>query len=187
MYTVEVKLKTGQNPTTFISAYYSPCANIQETLWDLQEIITSLRGESIIIGAMWRPYGAIEISTRLIKFTKWDVSEEPSLSDHKYINVKIESQIQNSTYNRFISLHGNHTKFLNKLKPSLNPLLEEIRNRQTEDDIKKTTIHFQIKFIDACKSTYKTKKQEVARPPSWYTSKLEIEGNGQKRTESRSR
>ncbi|GBM03546.1 hypothetical protein AVEN_95431-1 [Araneus ventricosus] len=66
-------------------------------------------------------------------------------------------------------------KFLNKLKPSINPLLEEIRNSQTQDDINKTTSHFQNKIINACKSTYKTKKQEVARPPSWYTSKLEIE------------
>ncbi|GBM08641.1 hypothetical protein AVEN_52476-1 [Araneus ventricosus] len=45
------ELQTGQNPTTFISAYNSPCANIQETLQELQNIIRSLRGESIIIGA----------------------------------------------------------------------------------------------------------------------------------------
>ncbi|GBM65812.1 hypothetical protein AVEN_172663-1 [Araneus ventricosus] len=104
-------------------------------------------------------------------------SEEPSLRDHKYINVKIESQIQNSTYNRFKTLYVNHRKFLNKLKPSINLLLEEIRNSQTQDGINKTTSHLQNKVIDACKNTYKIKKQEVARPPSWYTSKLEIEKN----------
>ncbi|GBO16791.1 hypothetical protein AVEN_103936-1 [Araneus ventricosus] len=49
-YTVAVKLTTGQNPTTFISVYNSPYENIQETLQELEEIITSLRGESIIIG-----------------------------------------------------------------------------------------------------------------------------------------
>ncbi|GBM04345.1 hypothetical protein AVEN_146211-1 [Araneus ventricosus] len=47
---VAVKLQTSQNPTTFISAYNSPYANIQETLQVLQEIITSLRSESLIIG-----------------------------------------------------------------------------------------------------------------------------------------
>ncbi|GBO01273.1 hypothetical protein AVEN_22289-1 [Araneus ventricosus] len=52
-----------------------------------------------------------------------------------------------------------------------------IRNSETQDDINKTTIHLQNKIIDACKSTYKTKKQEVARTPSWYKSKLEIEKN----------
>ncbi|GBN10463.1 hypothetical protein AVEN_90708-1 [Araneus ventricosus] len=68
-------------------------------------------------------------------------------------------------------------KFLNKLSPSINPLLEEIRNSQTEDDINKTRSHLQNKIIDACKSTYKINMLEVARPPSWYTSKLEIEKN----------
>ncbi|GBN60024.1 hypothetical protein AVEN_29675-1 [Araneus ventricosus] len=107
----------------------------------------------------------LTISTQDIigKFAKWEVSEEPSLSDHKYISVKIESQIQNSTYNRFKTLHGNHRKLLNKLNPSINPLMEEIRNSQTQDDINKTMSHLQNKIIDACKSTYETKKQEVAR------------------------
>ncbi|GBM76038.1 hypothetical protein AVEN_53911-1 [Araneus ventricosus] len=129
-YTVAVKLQTGQNPTTFISAYNSPYANIQETLQELQEIITSLKGESIIIGAdlnghhtMWgyrdidstgerilefllannlfiannpdapptfergifKGWPDFTISTQDIisKFAKWEVSEEPSLSDHK--------------------------------------------------------------------------------------------------------
>ncbi|GBL96561.1 hypothetical protein AVEN_114349-1 [Araneus ventricosus] len=56
-------------------------------------------------------------------------------------------------------------------------LVEEIRNSQTQYDINKTTSHFQNEIINACKSTYKTKKQEVARPLSWYTSKQEIEKN----------
>ncbi|GBM11362.1 hypothetical protein AVEN_13587-1 [Araneus ventricosus] len=108
----------------------------------------------------------LRISTQDIisKFAKWEVSEEPSLSDHKYINVKIEPQIKNSTYNRFKTLHGNHRKFLNKLKPRINPLLEEIRNSQTQDDINKTTSYLQNKIIDACKSTYKTKKKKLPGP-----------------------
>ncbi|GBM44579.1 hypothetical protein AVEN_250558-1 [Araneus ventricosus] len=50
-FTVAIKLQTGQNPTTFNSAYNSPHTNFQETLLELQEIITSVRDESIIIGA----------------------------------------------------------------------------------------------------------------------------------------
>ncbi|GBM33932.1 hypothetical protein AVEN_79827-1 [Araneus ventricosus] len=111
------------------------------------------------------------------KFANWKVSDEPSLSDHKYINVKIEPQIQNRTYNIFKTFYGNHRKFPNKLKPSINLLLEEIRNSQTQDDINRTTSHIQNKIIDDCKSIYKIKKKEVLRLPSWYTSKLKIEKN----------
>ncbi|CAL1273581.1 unnamed protein product [Larinioides sclopetarius] len=174
-FTVAVKLQTGQNPTTFISAYNSPNINIQETLQELQEIVISLKGESIIIGADLNGHHTIwgyrDVDARgerildfilannfyianstdapptyerntlkgwrdlticsqdvITKIAKWEVSEELSLSDHKIINVKIDSHIQNSTYNRFKTLHGNHSKFLNKLKPSINPILEEIRN-----------------------------------------------------------
>ncbi|GBN63707.1 hypothetical protein AVEN_125526-1 [Araneus ventricosus] len=103
------------------------------------------------------------------------VCEEGTISTKK--TPKQEPQIQNCTYNRLKTLHRNQRKFLNKIKPSINPLLEEIRNRQTQDDINKATSHLQNKIIDACKNTYKTEKQEVARPPSWCTSKLEIEKN----------
>ncbi|GBM03035.1 hypothetical protein AVEN_14547-1 [Araneus ventricosus] len=59
----------------------------------------------------------------------------------------------------------------------INPLLEGIRNSQTQDNINKTMNNIQNKIINACKSTYKIKKQEVVSPPSWYTSKLEIGKN----------
>ncbi|GBO43363.1 hypothetical protein AVEN_68408-1 [Araneus ventricosus] len=43
--------QTGQQPTTFISAYSSPYSNIQETLLEIQEIISSLLRQNIFIGA----------------------------------------------------------------------------------------------------------------------------------------
>ncbi|GBN61825.1 hypothetical protein AVEN_137517-1 [Araneus ventricosus] len=47
---VAVKLQTGKQSTTFISAYNSPYANIEETLKEIQEMITSLKVEPIFIG-----------------------------------------------------------------------------------------------------------------------------------------
>ncbi|GBN18358.1 hypothetical protein AVEN_268158-1 [Araneus ventricosus] len=74
-YAVAFKLQTGQNPATFISAYNSPYPNIQETLQELQEIITSLRDESIIIGAdlnghhtMWGYRAINSRGDRILKF-----------------------------------------------------------------------------------------------------------------------
>ncbi|GBO24466.1 hypothetical protein AVEN_48512-1 [Araneus ventricosus] len=44
-------MQTGQQPTTFISVYSSPYSDIQETLLEIQEIISSLPREKIFIGA----------------------------------------------------------------------------------------------------------------------------------------
>ncbi|GBN96432.1 Putative protein in type-1 retrotransposable element R1DM [Araneus ventricosus] len=49
--TVAIKVQTEQFPVTIISAYSSPYDNIQDTLQEIQEIITSLAGEKIVIGA----------------------------------------------------------------------------------------------------------------------------------------
>ncbi|GBO37441.1 hypothetical protein AVEN_266090-1, partial [Araneus ventricosus] len=49
--TVAIKVQTEKFPLTIISAYSSPYANIQDTLQEIQEIITSLAGGKILIGA----------------------------------------------------------------------------------------------------------------------------------------
>ncbi|GBO16704.1 hypothetical protein AVEN_209462-1 [Araneus ventricosus] len=178
-YAVAVKLQTGQNPTTFISAYNSPHSNIQETLQELQDIIMSLRANNLFIASRpdapptfergilkgW-PYLTISIQGIISKIAKWEVSEEPFLSNHKYINIKIESQIKTITYNKFKTLHGNHRKFLNELKPSINPLLEEIINSQIQDDINKPTSHLisKIKSDMPARAPTKPKSKKLPGP-----------------------
>ncbi|GBL64582.1 hypothetical protein AVEN_265928-1 [Araneus ventricosus] len=48
---VALKIQTSSFPTTIISAYSSPAQNVYTTLQEIQEIISSLPEEKIIIGA----------------------------------------------------------------------------------------------------------------------------------------
>ncbi|GBM59815.1 hypothetical protein AVEN_10022-1 [Araneus ventricosus] len=48
---VELKIQTSSFPITIISAYSSPAQNVHTTLQEIQEIISSLPDEKIIIGA----------------------------------------------------------------------------------------------------------------------------------------
>ncbi|GBN99318.1 hypothetical protein AVEN_184966-1 [Araneus ventricosus] len=139
--TVAVKIQTGQQPTTFISAYSSPYSNIQETLLEIQEIISSLPREKIFIGAdlnghntLWGYSDVNSRGTAIEEFilannlfinnssdapptftrnsskgwpdlslctqqmigeiANWEVLEEPSLSDHHYIEITIDSSVK---------------------------------------------------------------------------------------------
>ncbi|GBN95810.1 hypothetical protein AVEN_106489-1 [Araneus ventricosus] len=49
--TVAIKVQTATAPITLISSYSSPYSNLGETLQEMSDIISSLRGEKIIIGA----------------------------------------------------------------------------------------------------------------------------------------
>ncbi|GBN49430.1 hypothetical protein AVEN_77504-1 [Araneus ventricosus] len=48
---VALKIQTSSFPITIISAYFSPAQNVHTTLQEIQEIISSLPEEKIIIGA----------------------------------------------------------------------------------------------------------------------------------------
>ncbi|GBO07261.1 hypothetical protein AVEN_23141-1 [Araneus ventricosus] len=48
---VALKIQTSSFPITIISAYSSPAQNVHTTLQEIQEIISSLPEEKIIIGA----------------------------------------------------------------------------------------------------------------------------------------
>ncbi|GBN94641.1 hypothetical protein AVEN_222606-1 [Araneus ventricosus] len=48
---VALKIQTSSFPITIISAYSSPAQNVNTTLQEIQEIISSLPEEKIIIGA----------------------------------------------------------------------------------------------------------------------------------------
>ncbi|GBO29950.1 hypothetical protein AVEN_209775-1 [Araneus ventricosus] len=195
--TVAVKIQTGQQPTTFISAYSSPYSNIQETLLEIQEIISSLPRENIFIGAdlndhntLWGYSDVDSRGTAIEEFilannlfinnssdapptftrnsskgwpdlslctqqmigeiANWKVLEEPSLSDHHYIAITIDSSVKNCTFTR---------------------------NSQNEKDINEATNLLQNCVIEACNKSYRTKNQNLSPTPNWYTQDLEIEKN----------
>ncbi|GBO44422.1 hypothetical protein AVEN_149978-1 [Araneus ventricosus] len=46
----------------------------------------------------------------------WEILEEISLSDHRYIETTIASTVTNQFYKRYKTRHGNHLRFLNILE-----------------------------------------------------------------------
>ncbi|GBN71845.1 hypothetical protein AVEN_67850-1 [Araneus ventricosus] len=216
--TVAVKIQTGQQPTTFISAYSSPYSNIQETLLEIQEIISSLPRENIFIGADLNGHNYSDVNSRgtaieefilannlfinnssdapptftsnsskgwpdlslctqqmIGEIANWEVLEEPSLSDHHYIEITIDSSVKNCTFTRYKTRHGNHNIFLTNLKLYVNSLLRAFRNSQNEKDINEATNLLQNCVIEACNKSYRTKNQNLSPTPNWYTQDLEIE------------
>ncbi|GBM94032.1 hypothetical protein AVEN_2698-1 [Araneus ventricosus] len=53
----------------------------------------------------------------------WEILEEPSLSDHQYIEITIDSFVKKCAFTRYKTLHGNHNIFLRILKPYVNSVL----------------------------------------------------------------
>ncbi|GBM24189.1 hypothetical protein AVEN_4942-1 [Araneus ventricosus] len=211
--TVAVKIQTGQQPTTFISAYASPYSNIQKTLLEIQEIISSLPREKIFIGAdlnghntLWgyndvdsrgtaneefilannlfinnssdapptftrntsKGWPDLSLCTQQMigEIANWEALEEPSLSDHQYIEITIDSSVKNFTFTRYKIRHGNHNIFLKNLKPYVNSISGAFRNSQNEKDINEATNLLQNSVIEACNKSYRTKNQNLSPTPN---------------------
>ncbi|GBN48323.1 hypothetical protein AVEN_29737-1 [Araneus ventricosus] len=111
------------------------------------------------------------------EIANWEVLEEPSLSDHQYIEITIDSSVKNCTFTRYKTRHGNHNVYLKNFKPHANSILGAFRNSQNEKDINEATYLLQNSVIEACNKSYRTKNQNISPTPNWYTQDLEIEKN----------
>ncbi|XP_055944562.1 uncharacterized protein LOC129975527 [Argiope bruennichi] len=105
---------------------------------------------------------------------KWEVLEEPSLSDHKYIEA---TNHLISTITRFKTKYGNHNKMLKSLQPNVRQIQQTINNSTTHQQLNEATTLLQEHIISACKNSYKLKTQKHNQHPNWFTPKLEIEKN----------
>ncbi|XP_055924648.1 uncharacterized protein LOC129956735 [Argiope bruennichi] len=92
---------------------------------------------------------------------KWAVLEEPSLSDHKYIETTIASSHLSSTITRFKTKYGNHKKVLKSLQPSVSQIMQAINNSTTHQQLNEATTLHQNQIIAACKKYLQTKKSET--------------------------
>ncbi|GBM78644.1 Vitamin K-dependent gamma-carboxylase [Araneus ventricosus] len=203
---VALKIRTSSFPITIISAYSSPAQNVHTTLQEIQEIISSLPEEKIIIGADLRGHNTlwgyrsndnrgkdildfilannlniINKPGALPTFQKnnsvgwpdltlysqslidssinWEVLEEISLSDHRYIETTIASTVANQFYKRYKTHHGNHLRFLNILGKEIYHLERKIIAARNSGELNNATIELQTLIINACNKSFKIKKQ----------------------------
>ncbi|KAF8789079.1 putative 115 kDa protein in type-1 like protein [Argiope bruennichi] len=111
------------------------------------------------------------------QIAKWEVLEEPSLSDHKYIETTIATNHQISTITRYKTKYGNHNKMLKSLQPNVTQIQQAINNSTTHQQLNEATTLLQEHIISACKNSYKLKTHKHNQQPNWFTPKLEIEKN----------
>ncbi|KAF8791598.1 putative 115 kDa protein in type-1 like protein [Argiope bruennichi] len=218
---VAVKIQTSSYPITIISAYSSPAQDVSKTLQEIQEIITSLPEEKIIIGADLNRHNTIWVyrsndnrgnevldfilannlyilnksdapptfqrnnsigwpdltlcSQSIIDYSiNWEVLEDISLSDHRYIQTTIASTIANQFYKRYKTRHGNHPRYLNILGKDIYYLENKIATARNSRELNDATIVLQNSIINVCNKTFKIKKQLLLTKPNWWTEKLEI-------------
>ncbi|GBN81112.1 hypothetical protein AVEN_146510-1 [Araneus ventricosus] len=55
-------------------------------------------------------------SHSLAAICEWDVLEEETYSDHKFVKICINSNISSLSFARFKTAHGGHCKFVNRFK-----------------------------------------------------------------------
>ncbi|GBM71860.1 hypothetical protein AVEN_229358-1 [Araneus ventricosus] len=218
---VALKIQMPSFPITIISAYSSPAQNVHTTLQEIQEIISSLPEEKIIIGAdlngqntLWgyrsndnrgkdildfilannlniinkpdalptfqrnNSVGWTDLtlcSQSLINSSiNWEVLEEISLSDHRYIETTIASTVANQFYKRYKTRHGNHLRFLNILGKEIFHLERKIKAARNSGELNNATIELRTLIINACNKSFKIKKQLLITKPNWWTEQLEI-------------
>ncbi|XP_055950836.1 uncharacterized protein LOC129984909 [Argiope bruennichi] len=218
---VALKIQTSLYPISIISAYSSPAQDVSTALQEIQEIITSLPEEKIIIGAdlnghstLWGYKSNDNRGNEVLDFNlannlyilnksdapptfqrnnsigwpdltlcsqsiidssiNWEVLEDISLSDHRYIQTTIASTIANHFYKRYKTRHGNHPRFHNILGKDIYYLENKIATARNSRDLNDATIILQNSIINACNKTFKIKKQLLLTKPNWWIEKLEM-------------
>ncbi|GBN15429.1 hypothetical protein AVEN_258720-1 [Araneus ventricosus] len=104
----------------------------------------------------------------------WEVLEEISLSDHRYIETAIASTVANQFYKRYKTRHGNHLRFLNILGKEIYHLERKIKAARNSGELNNATIELQTLIINAWNKSFKIKKQLLITKPNWWTEQLEI-------------
>ncbi|GBM64467.1 hypothetical protein AVEN_194228-1 [Araneus ventricosus] len=187
--TVAVKIQTGQQPTTFISAYSSPYSNIQETLLEIQEIISCLPREKIFIGADLNGHNTLwgynDVDSR------GTAIEEFILANNLFINNSSDAP---PTFTRNTSKGWPDLSLCTQqmigeianwevLEERLSATISTSKSRsihpnsQNEKDINEATYLLQNSVIEACNKSYHTKNQNRSPTPNWYTQDLEVGKN----------
>ncbi|GBM08829.1 hypothetical protein AVEN_57390-1 [Araneus ventricosus] len=104
----------------------------------------------------------------------WEVLEEISLSDHRYIETTIASTVANQFYKRYKTRNGNHLRFLSILGKEIYHLERKIKAARNSGELNNATIELQTLIINACNKSFKIKKQLLITKPNWWTEQLEI-------------
>ncbi|GBN08415.1 hypothetical protein AVEN_84241-1 [Araneus ventricosus] len=110
----------------------------------------------------------------LAAICEWDVLEEESYSDHKFVKICINSNISSLSFARFKTAHGGHCKFVNLFKSKVQALRNLISNSSNEEELNETTRTIQLEIPITCKQVYKIKRNPLIPNVTWWNRVLQI-------------
>ncbi|GBL88244.1 hypothetical protein AVEN_117823-1 [Araneus ventricosus] len=78
------------------------------------------------------------------------------------------------TFIGFKTKYGGHSKFHRNLRQYAHQVLEDLCNCNNKEDLDKGINSIHLKIVEICKRSYRLKKQEIKKPPTWWTQDLAI-------------
>ncbi|GBL83680.1 hypothetical protein AVEN_167905-1 [Araneus ventricosus] len=111
---------------------------------------------------------------------EWDVLEEETYSDHKFVKISINSNISSLSFARFKMAHGGHRKFVNLFKPNVQALQNLISNSCKEEEFNETNRTIQLEIHKTCKQVYKIKRNPLNPTVTWWNRDLQIKNQESK-------
>jgi len=108
--------------------------------------------------------------------TTWEVLDDETLSDHKYIKITLNCKTSTFQFKRFKTKFGGHGKFCHLLKPLIPDLSHTISTCNNTADLERATISLQKAITSCCSSSFKLKTQSYeTRTPTWWSQTLQME------------
>ncbi|GBL89959.1 hypothetical protein AVEN_178373-1 [Araneus ventricosus] len=92
---------------------------------------------------------------------EWNVLEEESYSDYKFVKISINSNISSLSFAKFKTAHGGHCKFANLLKSKVQALRNLISNSSNEEELNEITRTIQLEIHKTCKQRDVSKRVEA--------------------------
>ncbi|GBO26896.1 Retrovirus-related Pol polyprotein from type-1 retrotransposable element R1, partial [Araneus ventricosus] len=125
-------------------------------------------------GTVGRPDLTLTSNNDLAQKIEWQVLKEETFSDHAYIKINVNLERNSLSFHRFKTKFGGHKKFISKIKALAAPYIEQLKHSTTKSELDKLTNDLHKSIIEACKSSYRLKRQEINKPPAWWTQELDI-------------
>ncbi|GBN95814.1 Retrovirus-related Pol polyprotein from type-1 retrotransposable element R1 [Araneus ventricosus] len=125
-------------------------------------------------GTVGRPDLTLTSNNDMAQKIDWQVLNEETFSDHAYIKIEVKIERNSLSFHRFKTKYGGHQKFIQKIKAIAASYIDPLSNSSTKTELDEIINNLHLQIIEACKSSYRQKRQEINRPPAWWTQDLDI-------------
>ncbi|GBO09339.1 Putative protein in type-1 retrotransposable element R1DM [Araneus ventricosus] len=125
-------------------------------------------------GTVGRPDLTLTSNNDMAQKLDWQVLKDETFSDHAYTKIEVKIERNSLSFHRFKTKYGGHQKFIQKMKTIAASFLDHLSNSSSKAELDATINNLHMQIIEACKSSYRLKRQEINRPPAWWTQDLDI-------------